>query len=278
MVAAQLVNAAPHTDAKFYAATQTMDEARHVEVFSRYIEKLDEIRPDRAVAEGHPRRDARDRRLDEEARRDADRRRGARALRLPRDAEPDRGAASEGAAHVRRDATSRATTPTACSTSSAACRSSRTRSGPSSRTSRSSARGSSSTGMRRACSRRCSASGQEVGVDPAAMFTSLHEEREELMANTPQGEAPRSGAGLRDSDAPSLRPPLRAGRVPLPRLPPGEFRPDDRRRGRPGLHDAPPRAPRGHHAVGHGRDPVAPASAGGSRTRRCARRRADAFS
>src|SRR5512139_4087276 len=37
MVAAQLVNAVPHTDAKFYAATQTMDEARHVEVLSRYI-------------------------------------------------------------------------------------------------------------------------------------------------------------------------------------------------------------------------------------------------
>ena len=45
MVAAQLVNAVPHTDAKFYAASQTMDEARHVEVFARYIEKLDEIRP-----------------------------------------------------------------------------------------------------------------------------------------------------------------------------------------------------------------------------------------
>ena len=45
MVAAQLVNAVPHTDAKFYAATQTMDEARHVEVFARYIEKLDMIRP-----------------------------------------------------------------------------------------------------------------------------------------------------------------------------------------------------------------------------------------
>ncbi len=45
MVAAQLVNAVPHTDAKFYAATQTMDEARHVEVFSRYIEKLDHIHP-----------------------------------------------------------------------------------------------------------------------------------------------------------------------------------------------------------------------------------------
>ena len=45
MVAAQLVNAVPHTDAKFYAATQTMDEARHVEVFSRYLEKLDGLRP-----------------------------------------------------------------------------------------------------------------------------------------------------------------------------------------------------------------------------------------
>jgi hypothetical protein len=45
MVAAQLVNAVPHTDAKFYAATQTMDEARHVEVFARYIQKLDHIQP-----------------------------------------------------------------------------------------------------------------------------------------------------------------------------------------------------------------------------------------
>jgi hypothetical protein len=45
MVAAQLVNAVPHTDAKFYAATQTMDEARHVEVFSRYLEMLGDRRP-----------------------------------------------------------------------------------------------------------------------------------------------------------------------------------------------------------------------------------------
>jgi hypothetical protein len=45
MVAAQLVNAVPHTDAKFYAATQTMDEARHVEVFARYVKKLDVVRP-----------------------------------------------------------------------------------------------------------------------------------------------------------------------------------------------------------------------------------------
>ena len=45
MVAAQLVNAVPHTDAKFYAATQTMDEARHVDVFARYIAKLAEVQP-----------------------------------------------------------------------------------------------------------------------------------------------------------------------------------------------------------------------------------------
>jgi rubrerythrin len=45
MVAGQLVNAVPHTDGKFYAATQTMDEARHVEVFAAYIRKLDEVVP-----------------------------------------------------------------------------------------------------------------------------------------------------------------------------------------------------------------------------------------
>lgn len=33
----QLISAVPITDAKFYAATQAMDEARHVEVFSRYL-------------------------------------------------------------------------------------------------------------------------------------------------------------------------------------------------------------------------------------------------
>jgi hypothetical protein len=45
MVAAQLVNAVPHMDGKFYASTQTMDEARHVEVFAAYIRKLDEVYP-----------------------------------------------------------------------------------------------------------------------------------------------------------------------------------------------------------------------------------------
>lgn len=45
MTAAQLVNAVPHMDGKFYASTQTMDEARHVEVFAEYIRKLGEVQP-----------------------------------------------------------------------------------------------------------------------------------------------------------------------------------------------------------------------------------------
>ncbi len=45
MVAAQLVNAVPHMDGKFYASTQTLDEARHVEVFAAYVRKLDQVQP-----------------------------------------------------------------------------------------------------------------------------------------------------------------------------------------------------------------------------------------
>jgi rubrerythrin len=43
MVAGQLVSAVPHMDGKFYAATQTMDEARHVEAFAAYVRLLDEV-------------------------------------------------------------------------------------------------------------------------------------------------------------------------------------------------------------------------------------------
>jgi hypothetical protein len=40
--ASKIVSTVPELDAKFYAATQVMDEARHVEVYSRYLrEKLD---------------------------------------------------------------------------------------------------------------------------------------------------------------------------------------------------------------------------------------------
>jgi hypothetical protein len=42
IVASQLVGGVPWIEAKYYAGTQTMDEARHVEVFSRYVrEKLE---------------------------------------------------------------------------------------------------------------------------------------------------------------------------------------------------------------------------------------------
>ena len=42
IVASQLVGAVPWIEGKYYASTQTMDEARHVEVFSRYLrEKLE---------------------------------------------------------------------------------------------------------------------------------------------------------------------------------------------------------------------------------------------
>ena len=42
IVASQLVGAVPWMDGKYYASTQTMDEARHVEVFARYLrEKLE---------------------------------------------------------------------------------------------------------------------------------------------------------------------------------------------------------------------------------------------
>ena len=43
MVASQMVSAVPHMDGKFYAATQTVDEARHVEVFAAYIDLLGEV-------------------------------------------------------------------------------------------------------------------------------------------------------------------------------------------------------------------------------------------
>ncbi len=46
MCASKIVNTVPTIDAKFYAATQVIDEARHVEVFGRYLhEKLDLVYP-----------------------------------------------------------------------------------------------------------------------------------------------------------------------------------------------------------------------------------------
>src|SRR4030095_9243415 len=39
LVASQLVSCAPSFNAKMYAASQTFDEARHVEVFNRYLQR-----------------------------------------------------------------------------------------------------------------------------------------------------------------------------------------------------------------------------------------------
>ena len=40
---AKIVETVPWIDAKYYAATQVVDEARHVEVFAAYIQKLGEV-------------------------------------------------------------------------------------------------------------------------------------------------------------------------------------------------------------------------------------------
>jgi hypothetical protein len=45
MTAAALTHAVPDYEAKLYAATQTMDEARHVEVYERYVNKLATLYP-----------------------------------------------------------------------------------------------------------------------------------------------------------------------------------------------------------------------------------------
>ncbi|MEO2168973.1 MAG: ferritin-like domain-containing protein [bacterium] len=45
MTAATLTHAVPHYEGKLYAATQTMDEARHVEVYEKYIRKLAIVYP-----------------------------------------------------------------------------------------------------------------------------------------------------------------------------------------------------------------------------------------
>ena len=39
IVAARIVETVPDMDSKFYAATQVMDEARHVEMFKRFIQE-----------------------------------------------------------------------------------------------------------------------------------------------------------------------------------------------------------------------------------------------
>ena len=49
---AKIVETVPWIDAKYYASTQVMDEARHVEVFAKYLDtKLDGLLPDQRPPE-----------------------------------------------------------------------------------------------------------------------------------------------------------------------------------------------------------------------------------
>lgn len=43
LVSCQLAQCLPETDAKLFSASQAMDEARHIDVFSRYIHRLNEV-------------------------------------------------------------------------------------------------------------------------------------------------------------------------------------------------------------------------------------------
>jgi hypothetical protein len=55
MTAAKIVETVPWIDAKYYASTQTMDEARHTEVFARYLSsKLGEAYPMSPWPPPHP--------------------------------------------------------------------------------------------------------------------------------------------------------------------------------------------------------------------------------
>ena len=102
LTAAKLVETVPWIDAKYYAATQTMDEARHTEVFARYVD--DEARcgvPDEPVPRGADHRAARGQPVGHRVPRHADRDREPRARGVRRHAAPDRRAAAAPAAALR---------------------------------------------------------------------------------------------------------------------------------------------------------------------------------
>ena len=76
MVAAKIVETVPWIDAKYYAATQTMDEARHTEVFAKYLaHQAGRGVPDEPVPRGADRRADRGQPLGHRLPRHADRHR-----------------------------------------------------------------------------------------------------------------------------------------------------------------------------------------------------------
>jgi hypothetical protein len=83
--AAQVTEAVQFFDGKLYGATQVMDEARHVEVFHRYLDRSSEALPDQRQPLRDHRRAHERRALGHEVPRHADHGRGARARRLRHD-------------------------------------------------------------------------------------------------------------------------------------------------------------------------------------------------
>ena len=160
ITAAKLVEAVPWIDAKYYAATQTMDEARHTEVFAKYLDtKLGEAYPMSPFLEGQITALHRGQPVGHRVPRHADRDREPRARGVRRHAAPDRGAAAAPAAALRARPTKRATSRSACSASRSSTAASPR---PSSRTARSSS-------SRARCRSRARATTPEVwermGVD-----------------------------------------------------------------------------------------------------------------
>ena len=99
---AQIVETVPWIDAKYYAATQVMDEARHVEVFAKYLdEKLSRPLPDQRAPEDAARRHHQRHPLGHDLPRHADHGRGPRARRVRLHPPADDRAAAEEAAPLR---------------------------------------------------------------------------------------------------------------------------------------------------------------------------------
>ena len=105
LATAQIVNTVPWTEAKFYAASQVADEARHVEVYRRYLtEKLPSRYPGQPAPAHAARPDHQRVALGHDLPRHADHGRRPGAGRLRADALHQPGRAADPADHRLRDA------------------------------------------------------------------------------------------------------------------------------------------------------------------------------
>ena len=101
---AKIVETVPWIDAKYYASTQVMDEARHVEVFAKYLDtKLSGHYPINAHLQDAPRRHRRGLPLGHDLPRHADHGGGPGARRLRLHAPDDHRAAAQAAAPLRHE-------------------------------------------------------------------------------------------------------------------------------------------------------------------------------